>query len=443
MQTKPLEEKLPPVSLEAEQAVLGSLMMSSEALNELSLFLRPDDFFLARNKFVYEAILALHNASMAIDNVTVAEVLFTRKLLDDIGGHAYISQLVNSIGSHVNVLVYGRMVEATAIRRSLLDRAGSIARIALEDNVTLEEALDRAESTLFEVTQGRRRLTGISLAAAVAARFDSVEYQYNNGHDQPGISTGFPSLDAKLNGRLGKGKLFYVAARPGMGKTALALQIALHAGRQGKKTQIVSMEMDIEELTDRLISYETAIQGEKLTRAMMNEDEWGAFVGAMSTLGELPIWLDDTPGLTMRQIAGVARKRQAESGLDLLIIDYLQLIEPDERYRGNKNLEIAETSRLLKKLARELRIPVICLSQLNREGAEGEPELTHLRDSGSLEQDADVVLFLWSPKGEKNSRNWKIAKQRGGETGSFPMRWNGPLMQFSEMAKPNIPKGQS
>ncbi len=408
----------PPHSIEAEEAVLGSILINPDALHEVASFLRADDFYLVRNSWVWEAILSLQERNEQIDYLTVVEELRRMKRLDDVGGPAYITRLINHTPSTIYTETYGRIVERAALRRRMLNAASAIARLAHEEDADINDIIDRAESALFEVTERRLRTELVPIQHAVTAYYDRMEQLYNLGEDAMGVPTGFNDLDTLLGG-LQKSDLLIVAGRPGMGKTSWLLTVALNAARRGARVVIFSMEMSNEQLVQRLIAAETGISTRKLRLGHLDENEWSVFVKAVGDLGELRIYLDDTPALSPLQLRAKARRLYGEYGLDLIMVDYLQLMTSGNTRRAdNRVQEISFISRTLKQIARELNVPLLAAAQLSRaveQRQDKRPQLADLRESGCLSGETRV----WLPE----ARRWAPIRDLAGRRGFCVMAW--------------------
>lgn len=431
-------DKTVPYNIEAEEAVLGSLLIDPEALYRVSSFLKPEDFYIVKNGWVYDTILSLHERRQPADFVTVCDELENRGQLEEVGGAAYISSLINAVPTAIHVEAYGHIVERTALRRRLIAAASQIASLAYEEDQSVDEVIDRSEAVLFSISQRRiaRDLTPIK--QVLADYYDRIAYLYEHRGEPLGIPTGFVDLD-KLLGGLQRSDLTIVAARPGVGKTSLLLNIALSAARKYKqKVAIFSLEMSNEQLVQRLMSSETGIDSQRLRLGDLKENEWPKFVEAAGRLSDTMIFVDDTPGISALQLRTKARRLHAEYGLDLIVVDYLQLMSGDFRSE-NRVQEISYISRALKGLARELNVPLVAASQLSRaveQRHDKRPILSDLRDSGSIEQDADVVVFiyrdeLYNPDTEvKNIADVIVSKHRHGPTGTIQLFFRKHLAQF-------------
>ena len=434
-------DKMVPHNVEAEQAVLGALLIDPDALYKVNTFLLPDDFYVERHHWIYEAILDLNERSEAVDLLTLCDELERRERLVDLGGAAYLTALINATPTALNIEHYGRIVERTSTLRRLIGAAGEIAALAYEDTDDVGETVDRAEQILFGVSQRRISRDMMPIRDVVSEYYDRVDYLYQHKGETIGVPTGFRQLDKVLGG-LQKSDLLIIAARPGMGKTSLMLSIAQNAARKyNQRVALFSLEMSAEQLVQRLISSETGIDSQRLRIGNLREDEWPTFIQATGALSETMIFIDDTPSISAMQVRTKARRLYAEYGLDLLIIDYLQLMQSDRRTE-NRVQEISFLSRALKGLARELNIPVLVASQLSRaveQRTDKRPMLSDLRESGSIEQDADIVMFIYrddyyTPETEQpNIAEVIISKHRNGPTGMVPLFFRKELAQFLEV----------
>jgi len=437
-------DKLAPQSVEAEQSVLGSILIDADAILKVADFLKPVDFYRAQHADVYEAMLALHGQREPIDLVTLADELARRERLDGVGGPAYLTTLMDSVPTAVHVEHYGRIVERKAILRNLIGAAGRIAAVGYEEANDAEVAIDRAESILFEISQRRTDGGFESLSTLLGQAYDRLEYLHEHRGQIIGIPTGLSQLDALLGG-LQPSDLVILAARPSVGKTSMALNVAQHAAvREGKKVAVFSLEMSREQLALRLLSAETGINPRPLQTGFVDETDWSKIATVMNAMATAPMWIDDSPALTVMELRTKARRLEAEQhGLDLIIVDYLQLMQAATASRdANRVQEVSEISRGLKQLARELKVPVLALSQLSR-GVEqrgtAEPRLSDLRESGSIEQDADVVIFLYreseqNPEAEVELIKVKVAKHRNGPIGEVPVQFRKANTRFYTVA---------
>ncbi len=434
-------EKIAPHSIEAEEAVLGSILINPDALFEVASFLMAEDFFIVRNGWVWGAIFAVHERNDAVDSLTVIDELRKRGQLDQVGGSAYITYLINNTPTHVHAETYGRIVERAAIRRRLLAAASEIAQTAIEENAEVGEIIDHAEATLYGVTERRisRSLTPIGVASSNF--YDRVEKLAEKPGQTLGLPTGFHELDRITSG-LCESTLNIIAARPGMGKTSLVLNIAQNAMKAcDARVAIFSLEMNETQLMRRFMAAETGIDGEKLKTGKLDQREWGLFTAATARVASLKLWIDDTPKVSLMQIRNKCRKLQRTSGLDLVIVDYLQLMKPERKLEVREQ-EVSGISQGLKELAREFRAPFLVAAQLNRAveaRRDKRPQLSDLRESGSIEADADVVMFIYRDDvvDEHSTRHSQadiiVAKNRDGKPATATLFFKDELTRFSNM----------
>jgi replicative DNA helicase len=434
-------DKMVPHNVEAEQAVLGALLIDPDAIFKVNTFVRYQDFYVERHQWIYDAITALHERREAVDFVTLCDELERRERLVEMGGAAYLTSLINLTPTALNIEYYAHIVERTSTLRRLIGAAGEIAALAYEDTDDVDEVVDRAEQILFGVSQRRISRDMQPIRDLVSEYYDRIDYLYQHKGETIGVPTGFRNLD-KILGGLQKSDLIIIASRPGMGKTSLMLSVAQNAARKyGQRVAVFSLEMSSEQLVQRLIAAETGIDSQRLRVGNLREEEWPTFIQATGELSEAMIFIDDTPSISAMQVRTKARRLYAEYGLDLLIIDYLQLMQSDRRTE-NRVQEISFLSRALKGLARELNIPVVVGSQLSRsveQRNDKRPLLSDLRESGSIEQDADIVMFIYrddyyTPETEQpNIAEIIISKHRNGPTGMVPLFFRKELAQFLEV----------
>lgn len=434
-------DKLQPHNIEAEEAVLGSLLIDPDAILRVSTFLNPADFYVQRHGWVYESILDLHERRQPSDLVTLSDELERRDQLAEVGGAAYLTGLINATPTSIHVEFYARIVERTAVLRRLIDAASKIAQLAYQDAEDADEVVDRAEEIIFAISERRIDRDLKPIRQVLESFYDRVEYLHQHQGEVIGIPTGLADLD-KLLGGLQRSDMIVMAGRPGMGKTSLALSIALQSARQWqKRVAVFSLEMSDEQLVQRLVSAETGIDSQRLRLGNIKADEWPTFYQAIRLLSETSIFIDDTPAISALELRSKARRLHAEHGLDLLIVDYLQLMSGGSR-NENRQQEISFISRSIKGLARELNIPILALSQLSRQvesRADKRPMLSDLRESGSIEQDADVVLFIYrdevyNPDTEfPNIAEIIVSKHRSGPTGVFSVYFKKQLAQFVDL----------
>jgi replicative DNA helicase len=436
--------RMAPHSQEAEEAVLGSILINPEAYLEAASFLTSEDFFILRHSWIWQAMSRLHERGEVIDHLTVAEELRGMARLQDMGGAAYLTYLSNNVATSVHAETYARLVERAAMRRRLLEASSEIAKLARDEAADIHEVVDQAESALFTVTEKRLRHDVIPIQMALSTYYDRLEHMYLNRDEPVGVPTGFNDLDRLLGG-LQKSDLIILAARPGMGKTALMLNIAMNAARRGRaRVAIFSLEMSNDQLVQRIISTESGINSHKLRLGELSEKEWAGFVEAASRFHDLRIYLDDTPALSVLQLRTKCQRLYREHGLDLIIVDYLQLMNAGGSMgKGdNRVQEVSAISRGLKEIARELNVPLLSGAQLSRaveQRSDKRPMLSDLRESGSLEQDADIVLFIYrddvyNESSERpNEADILVAKHRNGATGNVVLYFRKELTQFTNM----------
>ncbi len=420
--------RIPPQQLEAEQAVLGSLMIDRDAVIKIADTLVPEDFYADKHRFVYDAMLTLYQRHDPIDIVALSNLLQERQQLDNIGGRSFLVSLSNAVPSAANVVQYAAIVQKKSTLRRLLEAAGSMLQLGYEDTEDVSVLLDKAEQSLFNVSQRYLRQNFINIRDVLDEAFDRIDQLHHESGQLRGVATGFTKLDSLLGG-LQKSDLIVLAARPSVGKTSLALDIARHVAVKSKlPVGLFSLEMSKEQLVDRLLVAQADVDLWKMRTGRLKDDEDFQRIGhAMGVLAEAPIFIDDSGTANIMEIRTKARRLQSEhKALGLIVVDYLQLME--SRTGENRTQEISEITRGLKSIARELSVPVLALSQLSR-AVELErppiPKLAHLRESGSIEQDADVVIFIYRPAvydrdlqdDKKNLAEIHIAKHRNGPTG--------------------------
>ena len=422
--------QLPPQSSEAEESVLGAILIDGDAITEVSETLKASDFYKPANSKVYAAVLSLYELRQPIDILTVSEELERRGQIEEIGGRAALADLCDRTPTAVHAKQYAKIVERKAVLRGLISAAGRIASIGYEDPADAIEAIDRAESELFAISERRTASGFTSIETLLGQAYERLDHLHQNRGQLMGLRTGFTDIDSKTQG-LQASDFIVLAARPSVGKTSLALNIAEYAGvREGKSVGVFSLEMSKEQLVLRLLSSVTKIDSFKLRSGFLAEMDFPKIAGAMETLSRAKIFIDDTASISVMELRTKARRLKMEHGLDLLIVDYLQLMQPGSSGReSNRVQEVSEISRGLKALARELGIPVLALSQLSRQiemrSDSKEPRLSDLRESGAIEQDADVVIFLWrkTDRIEESDAvgeaiDFSIAKHRNGPTGA-------------------------
>ncbi len=433
-------EKALPANIEAERATLGSILLNREAIIAIAPWLAAEYFYLEKHAWIYEAMLACYNARIPPDTRTVSEELRRRDRLDAVGGIPYLSELVDAVPTSYHVEYYARIVERTALLRKLIVAGGKIAALGYDEQDDLEATLDKAEATLFEVSQRRSTQDFVHIGQVIDSYYEQITYLQEHRGEVVGVPTGFRDLD-EITGGLQRSDLIILAARPSVGKTSLCLSLAYNVATQYQGTVgIFSLEMSREQLVQRLLAMDTRIDTHRLRTGHIRESELQIVMEAMGRLASVPIYIEDTPGLSVMEVRSKARRLQAQAGVDLLIIDYLQLMQG--RRTDNRVQEVSEISRGLKALARELNVPVLALSQLSR-AVEGRtshvPMLSDLRESGSIEQDADIVMFIYREElyekdtDKKGIAEIHIAKHRNGPIGVVPLRFDATTTRFMDL----------
>lgn len=392
-----LVNEVPPQNIDAEKSVLGSVFLRSDSLIDAMEYLEPKDFYKRAHQIIYEAMLELNDKDEAIDSVTVMDILTKQNTLEDVGGVSYIVELAESAPTSTNIVHYSKIVRDNAILRRLIKTATDIITNSYDTQDDVVNVLDRAEQAIMNVAENRNQTGFKAIKNVLESAFDEIDRLSQEGDDVTGLSTGYPELDKMTTG-LHDDELVILAARPAVGKTAFALNVAQNVGtKTDKAVAIFSLEMSAESLVNRMLCAEGSIDANHLRTGNLTEDEWQNLIVAMGSLSKANIYIDDTPGIKMTEIRAKCRRLQRETGnLGLILIDYLQLIEGTNH--ENRQQEVSDISRQLKKLAKELHVPVISLSQLSRgveQRQDKRPVLSDIRESGSIEQDADIVAFLY------------------------------------------------
>ena len=415
-----------PYSREAEEAVLGSVLINPDSYFEISEVINPDDFYVVRNQWIWNSYIRLHERRIPIDILTVSEDLQEQGQLGEIGGQAYLLALVNQTPTSMHGSAYAQIVEQTSIRRRMLASANELAKLAYDQGKEVKTILDEAEKSVFGLSARRVRHDLESIGTVVSDYYDHVDELSKRDEEISGVPTGLTDLDIQLGG-MQKSDLLIIAGRPGSGKTGFLLSVAKNAAQKHKKNvAMFSLEMSNQQLVQRLIAQETGIDTHRLRTGRLLDEEWDVFTKAIDVLAATHIWLDDTPAITPLAMRTKCRRLHMEHGLDLILVDYLQLMGSDSRTE-NRVQEVSYISRSLKVLARELNVPVLAAAQLSRavEQREGKrPVLSDLRESGSLEQDSDIVMFIHRPDKDdkemarRNIAELIVAKHRNGPTHS-------------------------
>ena len=432
--------RIPPHSVEAEQSVLGSILLDKEAMISVSETLVPEDFYKEAHKVIYESMLKLYNSQSEIDLITLTDELRDQGYLDDIGGIAYITSLSTVVPTTSTIKYYVNIVKEKSISRQLISAANDIINLGYDGSAKVEDVLENAEKKIFDISQERATNDFQPINQVISEALSMLEKLYEEKNDVTGLTTGFRDLNKKING-LQRSDLLLIAARPAMGKTAFALNLVQNAALKGDASVAVfSLEMSKEQLVQRMIASQSTVELKKIKTGTLADNDWPRITDGMAILSGAKIHIDDTPGIKISELRSKCRKLKIEKGLDLVLIDYLQLME-GEGQNESRQQEIAKISRSLKILAKELDCPVVALSQLSRapeQRADHRPMLSDLRESGSIEQDADIVMFLYrdeyyNPDTEKkNIGEVIVAKNRHGETGTVELVWFGGIQKFAD-----------
>lgn len=435
--------RIPPQNLDAEKALLGSIMLKSDAMNDVADFIFDDSFYAERHRKIFRTMLDLYNKNQPIDLLSVSSRLKEKGELDPVGGNQYLTELSEGVPSSANARHYAEIVYKKYVLRNIINAADHMAELGYSEQLELEQIVDEVEKKVFEATNVGTSQKFIQIKTTLDEAWERLEKLHESkGAEIRGVRTGFSGIDTKLAG-FQRSDLIILAARPSVGKTSLALDIARYSAiKHGMKVGVFSLEMSSQQLVDRMLSAQSRVDSWKLrTGRLSTDEEFAAIQKAMADLSSAPIFIDDNSGNTVLMMRSVARKLKKEHGLDLIVIDYLQLIHPSKNYDSMVN-QVTEISRSLKGLARELNVPVLALSQLSRavEQRGGKPRLSDLRDSGSIEQDADVVMFIHrEDKNNENSDRQNIAeilieKHRNGPTGKVELYFNDKLSSFEDLA---------
>lgn len=445
-----MQDRVPPQNIEAEQAVLGSIFLDAESIIEAMEYIETKDFYRRSHQLIFETMLNLNNRSEAIDVITVKDQLENQKLVEDVGGLSYLSELALAVPTAANIVYYAKIVEQKALLRNLIQTATDIVSQGFEQGEEVESILDEAERRILEVSEKRNRSGFLSISEVLNTTFAEIDRLSQQEEDITGIPTGYHALD-KMTAGLQPEELIILAARPAVGKTAFALNIAQNIGtKTDHSVAIFSLEMGASSLVNRMLCAEGTIEASHLRTGQLNEEEWQNLIMAMGSLSKANIYIDDTPGIKISEIRAKCRKLHQERGdLGLILIDYLQLIEGTGQ--ENRQQEVSEISRQLKKLAKELKVPVIALSQLSRgveQRQDKRPVLSDIRESGSIEQDADIVAFLYrddyyrdeegddsgEEKEDNNIIEVIIEKNRSGARGTVELLFIKEYNKFSSLS---------
>lgn len=426
---------------EAEQSVLGAILIDKDAINLISGSLRPDHFYSPNNGLIYNVMLTLSESGQPIDLLTVTTALKKHKEHKHIDS-SYLTELVDRVPTAANIEAYALIIKDVATKRFLIQAGTEIAQLGYQDEHEVKEILDKAESAIFSISQGHIVKGFVPIKDTLAESFDRIDELHKHGHGLRGVQTGFTDLDNLLSG-FQKSNLIILAARPGQGKTAIMLNMAQNVAIvQKKPIGIFSLEMSKEELVDRFLVSQADVDAWRLKTGKLSEDDFTRLSQAMGVLADAPIFIDDTPGLNLMELRSKARRLQIEHNVGMIVVDYLQLVNPGRQYESRVQ-EVSVVSQQLKNLARELQIPVLSASQLNRsvENRTGDrkPQLSDLRESGAIEQDADVVMFLYRPDSELTGptipTKLLVAKHRNGATGEIDLLFRGDRIRFFGVEK--------
>ncbi len=431
--------KIPPHDDDAEQAVLGSMITDKDAVMSAVETLKEDDFYRDDNKTIYQAAMNLYRKSEPIDIITLKDELESMNKFEQVGGYEYLASLPDKVPTTANVQKYIKIVEEKALLRKLIKTSNEIEELAYNQTEDVEDIMDGAEKKIFDIMQRKNTKSYTPIKDILVESFTNLEKLYNQKQHITGVPTQFYDLDDKTAGLHGS-ELILIAARPAMGKTAFALNIATNAAlKSNVPVAIFSLEMSKDQIVNRMLCSEAMVDSNKVRTGKLDEEDWVKLAEAIGPLSEAGIYIDDTPGISVIDIRTKCRKLKMEKNIGLVVIDYLQLVQGSSKKSNNREQEIAEISRSLKILAKELNVPVIALSQLSRaveQRPDHRPMLSDLRESGSIEQDADIVMFLYrddyynEDSTEKNIAEIIIAKQRGGSTGTVKLYWMGNYTKF-------------
>lgn len=433
-------ERVPPHNEEAEQAFLGSLILQGDMLDEVGSKIHKNSFYFEKHEIIYQSILELAEEYRPVDLITLTNKLKEKSSLDKVGGSSYIAYLSTVVPTAANVVYYADIVEKNAVLRELITTSTNIASKAFQGEAEVEYLLDESERMILDVAEKRQKEGFTEIKDALNVAIDNISKMAKNKGDVTGIPT-YRDLDKYLLG-LHESDMLIVAARPGMGKTSFCLNLALKAAKEGYPVALFSLEMSADQLVTRMLSSESMIDQQKLRSGNISIEEIERMIKTAGEISKLPIYIDDTPGISAMEIRGKARRLKAKHGLGLIIIDYLQLMQSHKKSE-NRQQEVSEISRSLKALARELSVPLMALSQLSRaveQTADKKPALSHLRESGSLEQDSDCVMFIHRPEyydeetEKKNIAEIIIAKHRHGPTGTVELAFFAELTKFADLA---------
>ena len=444
--------KLPPQNVEAEQSILGGILLENHAINAAMEILGRDDFYSEAHRKIFAAILDMSEQNEPVDLITLSNALRNKNTLDSVGGTAYLASLVDNVPSAANVANYAKIVKEKAILRGLIGSATQIINSCYETGSDVDQVLDQAEHSIFEISEHKVRPSFIPLRDIIKDSFRSIEDLYSRKELITGVATGFDKLDDLTSG-LQNSDLIIIAGRPSMGKTAFALNIAQNAALEGQTpVAVFSLEMSKEQLAFRLLAAEARVDSQRLRKGFLGETDWPKLTTAAGRLSDAPLFIDDTPAITVLEMKAKSRRLKADKGLGLIVVDYIQLMRGSGGFRDSREQEISEISRSLKALAKELSLPVIALSQLNRQvesRTNRRPQMADLRESGAIEQDADVIAFIYRDEvynksddnPDKGVAEIIVAKQRNGPTDTVKLTFLEKFTRFENLARPDIVYG--
>ena len=436
--------KVPPHDIEAEQAVIGSMLTDKDAVVSAIEVLKEDDFYRDDNKAIYSAILNLYNRAEPIDIITVKAELETMGKFEQVGGLEYLAELPEKVPTTANSMKYIKIVEEKSTLRNLIKTANEIIELGYDPTEDVDDIMEGAEKKIFNIMQNKNQKGYAAMKDILVDSFTQLEELYNRKQHITGVPSGFTDLDYRTAGFHGS-DLILIAARPAMGKSAFALNIATNAAVKAKvPVAIFSLEMSKEQMVNRILCSEAMVDSNKVRTGKLEEDDWTKLAEAIGPLSEAEIYIDDTPGISVMEIRAKCRKLKLEKNIGMVVIDYLQLVQGSNKRNGSREQEISEISRSLKILAKELNVPVIALSQLSRaveQRPDHRPMLSDLRESGAIEQDADIVMFLYrddyynEDSDKKGIAEVIIAKHRGGSTGTVDLVWLGSYTKFVDLER--------
>jgi replicative DNA helicase len=450
-ETDPSLYKLPPQNLEAEQSVLGSILLENSAINRVLEILSATDFYSEAHRKIFNVISDLSEKNEPVDLITLSSALKDKNVLDSVGGTTYLASLVDNVPTAANAANYAKIVKEKAILRGLITSATEIIDSCFETGSDVDDILDKAEHNIFEISENKVRQDYFSIRDIVKDSFRSIEDLYSRQQLITGVPTGFEKID-DLTAGLQKSELIIIAGRPSMGKTAFALNIALHAAMEAQiPAAIFSLEMSKEQLAFRLLSSEAKVDSQRLRKGFLGETDWPKLTTAAGRLSDAPLYIDDTPAITVLEMKAKSRRLKADRGLGLIVVDYIQLMRSSYSH-DSREREISDISRSLKALAKELNVPVVALSQLNRQvesRTNRRPQMADLRESGAIEQDADVIAFIYRDEVynksddniDKGTAEIIIAKQRNGPTDTVKLAFIDKYTSFENLSRVDAPEG--